>query len=223
VNVVSLFLVGVLTEGIDNLTVVPLAVAYILGGTHNGNVELTMTCANVVPVDEVYVSEFSAVKLAVLDGHGFASAEEYRTEMSVGVHGGVVTGLVYVSAELRMDRAGMAVLMLFSEIGDELSHNVEKVVLKELEIEGIDVVGALLNHNGAGGVMRSDANGSVLNAGSRNYLADFLGNVVEGGDPAAGLELKLFLKYFEFHYIYPPKFGVPKTSFGHLLNLLLFG
>jgi hypothetical protein len=48
-------------------------------------------------------------------------------------------------------------------------------------------------------VVRSDANSSVLDTGCLYDLNDFLGYIVESGDPASGLELKLFLKYFEFH------------------------
>ena len=139
-DIVSLFLFGELVLGVDNLTAIPLSIVNVLGSTHNGNVYLTATSDNVVPVNEVDVSEETEVELAVLDGESLASAEEYRTEVTVGVHGGVVTGLVYVSAVLSVDRTGMTVLMLLSEVGDHLSHNVEKVVLKELEIEGIDIV-----------------------------------------------------------------------------------
>ena len=139
-RIVCLLLVGELVKGVDHLTVVPLAALNLIGSTHNGYVELTATCANVVPVNEVNVSKLTAVKNAVLDGHSLASAEEYATEMSVGIHGGVVTGLIYVSAELRVDRAGVTVLMLLCKVGDHFSHNVEKVVLEILKIEGIDIV-----------------------------------------------------------------------------------
>ena len=135
VNVVSLFLVGVLTECVDGLAVVPLSVLDILGRTHNGNVELSVTCTNVVPVNEVDVCKLTAVKNAVLDGHALASAKEYRAEVSVCVHAGVVTGLAYVSTELCVDRTGMTVLMLFCKIGNHFSHYVEKVVLKILKVK----------------------------------------------------------------------------------------
>jgi hypothetical protein len=119
--------------------------------------------------------------------------------VTVGVHRGKVAGLVYVSAKLRVDRTGMTVLMLLCKVGDKLSHNVKKVVLKELEIEGIDIVRALLNHYRAGGVVRSDANGTVLDAGLFNDVKNVAGHVVEGGDPTSGLKLDFFLKNFEFH------------------------
>jgi hypothetical protein len=89
--------------------------------------------------------------------------------------------------------------MLLSKVGDHLSHDVEKVVLKVLEVEGIDIVRALLNHNGAGGVVRNDSNGTVLNAGVLNHFEDFLSDVVEGGDPTSGLKLEFFLINLEFH------------------------
>ncbi len=129
VGIVCLFLVGVLAESVYNLAVVVLAVVNVIGGTHNSNVKLTVTCTYMVPVNEVDVREFAAVKNAVLDGHGFASAEEYGTEVTVGIHGGEVAGLVNVAAELWVGRTGMTVLMLLCEVGDHLAHDVEKVML----------------------------------------------------------------------------------------------
>ena len=198
-NIVSLFFVGKSAAGVDDLSAVDLSVLNVLGSSHNGYVYLTTTGDNVIPVDEIDVSKQTEVELAVLDGERFASAEEYRTKMSIGIHTRIVTRLVYVSAVLRVYRSGVTVLMLLSKVGDHLSHDVEKVVLKELEIEGIDVVRALLDHNGAGGVVRCEGNGTVLDAGSLNDLDYFLGNVVEGGDPASALQFDLFLKNFEFH------------------------
>ena len=198
-RIVSLLFVSELTESVDGLAAVPLSVADVLGGTHNGNVQLSVTCTNVVPVDEVNVSEFTAVQNAVLNGHGLAAAEEYGAEVTVGVHGGVVAGLVYVAAELSVDRTGMTVVTFVSVIGDQLTHNVEQVVLQILQIERVNVVGALLNHYGASGVVRSDTNSAVLDTGCLYDLNDLFGYVVEGGDPASGLKLEFFLKYFEFH------------------------
>ena len=107
VIIVFLFFLSELVQGVDDLAAVPLAVVDGFGSTHNGHVQLTGTGADLVPVDEVHVREFTAVQDAVLDGEGFASAEEHGAEVTVGVHGGEVTGLVNVSAELGMDGAGM--------------------------------------------------------------------------------------------------------------------
>ena len=180
-DIVSLFLFGELVTGVDNLTAVPLSIVNVLGSTHNSDVYLTATSDNVVPVDEVDVSKETEVELTVLDGESLASAEEYGAEVTVGVHAGVVTGLVYVSTVLSVNRSGMTVLVLLSKVRDHLSHDVEKVVLEELEIKGIDIVRALLNHYGAGGVVRYDSNGSVLDAGISNHLKDLFSDVVEGG------------------------------------------
>ena len=169
-NVVSLLLVGVTSEGINNLSVIILSVIDRLGGTHNGYVELSVTRANVVPVDEVNVSELTAVKNAVLDGHGLASAEEAGTKVTVGVHRGIVAGLVNESTELGVDRTGVTVLMLLCKVGDHLSHNIEKVVLKKLEVKRVDIVRTFLNHYGTGGVVRNDSNRTVFNARSLNDL-----------------------------------------------------
>ena len=198
-RIVSLLIVAELTESVDGLAAVPLSVADILGGTHNGNVQLSVTCTNMVPVDEVDVSELTAVQNAILDGHGLAAAEEYGAEMTVGVHGGIVTGLVYVTAELSVDRTGMTVVAFIGVVGNQLAHDVQQIVLQKLQIEGVNVVGALLNHNGASGVVRSDTYSTILNAGCLYDLNDLFGYVVEGGDPTSGLEFELFLKYFEFH------------------------
>ena len=93
----------------------------------------------------------------------------------------------------------MTVLMLLSKIGDHLSHNVEKVVLKVLEVKRVDVVRALLDHNGAGGVVGNDSNGTVLNSRILYHFKDLFSDVVEGGDPASGLKLEFFLINLEFH------------------------
>ena len=136
--------------------------------------ELTAASAYLIPVDKVNVCEFTAVKNAVLDGHGLASAEEYRAEVPVGVHARKVAGLVNVSAELRMDWSGVTVLVLLAEIGNELAHDVKQIVLKVFEVKAVDVVRALLYHDRAGGVVRGDAYGTVLYTGLLNDLADLL-------------------------------------------------
>ena len=191
--VVSLFFVGILAEGVDGLAAVELAVIDILRRTHNGDVQLAVTGADVVPVDEVDMRELAAIQNAVLDGHGLAAAEEHGAQVAVGVHAGVVARLIDVAAELRMDGAGMAVLMLLGEVGDHLAHDVEQVVLQVFQIERVDVVGALLDHDGAGGVVGRDADCAVLDAGLLDDLNDLTGDIVEGGDPTAGLQLEFFL------------------------------
>ena len=94
-----------------------------------------MTGADVVPVDEVDVGELAAIQNAVLDGHGLAAAEEDRAQMTVGVHAGEVARLVHIAPELRVDRTGMAVLMLLGEVGDHLAHDVEQIMLQVFQIE----------------------------------------------------------------------------------------
>ena len=139
-NVVSLLLVGKSAAGIDNLSVVDLSILNVLGGSHNGYVYLSATSNHVIPVNKVDVCEKSKVELTVLDGQRFASSKEYRAKMTVCIHRGVVTRLIYVSAVLSVNRAGMTVLMLLGEVRDHLSHNIEKVVLKVLKVEGVDIV-----------------------------------------------------------------------------------
>ncbi len=75
--VVCFLFVSELVESVDNLAAVPLSVFDFHGCTHNGYVELTSSCTNVVPVDKVNVSKLAAVKNAVFDCHCFASAKEY--------------------------------------------------------------------------------------------------------------------------------------------------
>ena len=200
-RVVGFFFFGELVEGIDGLAVVELAVTNVFGGAHDGDVQLAVTGADVVPVDEVDVGELAAVEDAVLDGHGLAAAEEDGAQMAVGVHAGVIARLVHIAAELRVDGAGVAVLMLLGKIGDHLAHDVEQVMLQVFQIERVDVVRALLNHDGASGVVGRDADRAVLDAGLLDNLNDFTGNIVEGGNPAAGLQFELFLINLKFHCV----------------------
>ena len=200
-DVVGFFFVGVFAEGVDGLAAVELAVIDILRRTHNGDVQLTMTGADMIPVDEVDVRELAAVENAVLDGHGLTAAEEDGAQVAVGVHAGVVARLIDIAAKLRVDRTGMAVLMLLGEVGDHLAHDVEQIMLQKLQIERIDIVGALLDHDGAGGVVRRDADRAVLDAGFLDDLNDLTGHVMEGGDPPTGLQLEFFLINLEFHCV----------------------
>ena len=200
-RVVGLFLVGELVQCIYGLAAVPLAVADVLGGAHDGDVQLTVTGADMVPVDEVDVREFAAVQNAVLDGHGLAAAEEDGAQMAVGVHAGVIARLVHIAAELCVDGAGMTVLMLLSEVGDHLAHDIEQVMLQVFQIERVDIMGAFLDHDRAGGVVGRDADRAVLDTGLLDDLDDFTGNVVEGGNPAAGLQFELFLINLKFHCV----------------------
>ena len=200
-DVVGFFFVGVLAEGVDGLAAVELAVANVFRRAHDGDVQLTMTGADVVPVDEVDVGELAAIQNAVLDGHGLTAAEEDGAQVAVGVHAGVVARLIDVAAKLRMDGAGVTVLMLLGEVGDHLAHDVEQIMLQVFQIERVDVVGALLDHDGAGGVVRRDADRAVLDAGLLDDLDDLAGNIVEGGDPPTGLQLELFLINLEFHCV----------------------
>ena len=200
-RVVGFFFFGELVEGIDGLAVVEFAVVHILGCAHDGDIQLAMTGADVVPVDEVDVREFAAVQNAVLDGHGLAAAEEDGAQMAVGVHAGEVARLVHIAAELCVDGAGMTVLMLLGKVGDHLAHDVEQVVLEVFKVERVDVVRAFLYHHRAGGVVGRDADRAVLDAGLLDDLNDLTGHVVEGGDPAAGLKLQLFLINLKFHCV----------------------
>lgn len=200
-RVVSLFFIGELVKRVDGLAVVEFAVIHVLGRAHDGDIQLTVTGADMIPVDEIDVCELAAIQNAVLDSHGLAAAEEDRAQMAVGVHAGVIARLIDVAAELRVDGAGVAVLMLLGKVGDHLAHDVEQVMLQVFQIERVDVVGALLDHDGAGGVVGRDADRAVLDAGFLDDLNDLTGDIVEGGDPAAGLQLEFFLINLEFHCV----------------------
>ena len=128
-DIVSLLLVGKSATGVDDLSAVYLSVLNVLCRSHNGYVYLSAAGDNVIPVDEVDMREKAEVEFAVLDGKRFASSKEHGTEMSVGVHTRIVTGLVYVSAVLSVYRSRMTVLMLLGKVGYHLSHNIKKVVL----------------------------------------------------------------------------------------------
>ena len=137
-----------------------------------------------IPVDEINVGELAAVQRPVLDGHGLAPAEEHAAQMPVGVHAGIIAGLPDIPAELRVQRAGVAVLVLLGIIGDQPPHDIEQVVLEVFQIEGIQVMGTLLDHDRAGRMVRRDAAGAVFDAGRPHDLQHLPGHVVEGGDPA---------------------------------------
>lgn len=200
-RVVGFFFFGELVEGIDGLAVVEFAIIHVLSRTHDGDVQLTVTGADMIPVDEVNVRELAAVQNAVLDGHGLAAAEEDGAQMAVGVHAGVIARLVHIAAELRVDGAGVTVLMLLGEVGDHLAHDVKQVMLQVFQIERVDVVRALLDHDGASGVVGRDADRAVLDAGFLDDLDDLTGNVVEGRNPATGLQFELFLINLKFHCV----------------------
>ena len=100
----------------------------------------SVTCAYMIPVDEINVSELAAIQFSILNSHCFATAKEYRAQMAVGIHAGVVSGLVHMAAKLCMNRTGMAILMLLSKVGDHLAHNVQEVVLQKLKVKCVDIV-----------------------------------------------------------------------------------
>lgn len=140
VNVVALLFFCEAVLRVDDLAVLPLAILNVLSCTHYGNVELSSSCANVIPVNEVNVSELTAIRNAVLDGHCFAAAEEYGTEVTVCVHRRVVAGLVNKTAVFCVNRAGVTILMLFSKVRSELAHNVEEVMLEIFELERVNIM-----------------------------------------------------------------------------------
>ena len=200
-RVVGFFFFGELVEGIDGLAVVEFAVIHVLGRAHDGDVQLTVTGADMIPVDEIDVCELAAIQNAVLDSHGLAAAEEDRAQMAVGVH---ASSWLYDYQTIRLrylGRTGVTVLMLLGKVGDHLAHDVEQVMLQVFQIERVDVVRALLDHDGASGVVGRDADCAVLDAGLLDDLNDFTGDIVESGDPAAGLQFELFLINLKFHCV----------------------
>ena len=74
----SLFLFGVFAQSIYNFAVIVFAAADILRRAHNGNVYLPAPCPNMVPVDKINVGKLAGIKLSVLNGNCFASAETGR-------------------------------------------------------------------------------------------------------------------------------------------------
>ena len=79
----------------------------------------------------------------------------------------------------------MPVLVFLREIGNQLAHDVQEIVLQVLQIEAVEVVRSLLHHDGAGGVMGRDAAGTVFDAGRSDDLPDFLRYVVKRGNPTS--------------------------------------
>ena len=77
-------------------------------------------------------------------------------------------------------------------------------LLEVFEVKTVDVVGAFLHHDRAGGVMRRNADRPVLHARRLDDLADLLGHVVKSGDPPSRLQFQFFLKNDEFHLLLSP-------------------
>ena len=143
--------------------------------------------------------ELSAIQNAAHDGHCLTSSEEDRAQVSVGIHTGEVPRFVDVSAELRMNRSGMAVLMLLPKIRNQFAHDVQKIVLEILQIKRIDVVRTFLHHDRAGCVVGGDADGSVPDAGCLDNFNHFFRHVVKSGNPAPRLQFQFFLVNLEIH------------------------
>ena len=87
---ISQFFVGKLTQGVQNLAILVFAIAYILGGSHNGHIQLSSAGTNLIPVDKVYMRKLTAVYLAVLDGQSLTASKERGAEMSVGIEAGII-------------------------------------------------------------------------------------------------------------------------------------
>ena len=94
--------------------------------------------------------------------------------MPVCIHAGEVARLVNISAELRMNGTGMAVLMLLAEVGHELAHDIQKIVLKIFKVEAVDIVRAFLYHDRACGMVGGYADSAVFYSGLLHYLAYLL-------------------------------------------------
>ena len=86
-DIVALFFIGKLAESVDNLAVIPLSILYVIGCTHNGNVKLSATCTNVVPVNEVDVSKLTTIKNAdrilVLTENGIELLDEAKKILKI--------------------------------------------------------------------------------------------------------------------------------------------
>ena len=83
-RVVGFFFFGELVEGIDGLAVVELAVTNVFGGAHDGDVQLAVTGADVIPVDEVDVCELAEVVPNLMIGFGIDQIQaEYVAEIKL--------------------------------------------------------------------------------------------------------------------------------------------
>jgi len=150
--------------------------------------------------------KFAAVHFAGFDRKCFAAAEKTAAQVAVGIHAGVIARFVHIPAELRVDGAGMAVLVLLRVIRNHLAHNIQQVVLEVFQIKTVHIVGSFLHHHAAGGVVGRDAAGAVAYAGSRDNFPHFFGNIVKRRDPASRLKLQFFLENFKFHGGFLPEF-----------------
>ena len=73
---VSLLLSRELTQSVNHFTVVVLAITDVIVGAEQSNIDLTGTCADMIPVDEVDMCEFAQIQLAILNGQSLASAKK---------------------------------------------------------------------------------------------------------------------------------------------------
>ena len=76
------------------------------------------------------MGKLAAVQNAVLDGHGFTAPEQYGAQVAVRVHAGIIPGFLHIAAELGLDRAGMAVLVLFGKVGNHCAHDIQQIMLR---------------------------------------------------------------------------------------------
>ncbi len=159
---------------------------------HYHDLNDTVSFADLIPVDEVNKSEITKGKLAVFHNDGFASAEQAGTEVSIGVEASLGLLIRESKRKLYVLRAGMMILTLGTAGGDKLLHNLDDIHLQELSAEVINVVRALLDHYGAGGVMRVNSAGTHFDTGLFNCLLYLRSNIVEAGHMVMGMNLDLF-------------------------------
>ena len=135
-----------------------------------------------IPVHKINMGKFPSVQLSVLDGHGLATAKKDTAQMTIRIHAGIVPGLthvapklgVYITSVLCVDRSRMTILMLLRKIRNHFPHNIQKIMLKIFQIKGIYIMGALLNHNRAGGMMRGNTTSSVFDSRCLHDLQNLL-------------------------------------------------
>lgn len=164
----------------------------------NLDFENALALANQIPVDEINEAEVTEAELAFVNHEGLAAAKEAAAQVSVGIEAAALHLTGMCKCKLDMFGTRMQVLTFVTAGGDELLHDIDKILLKELTVEISNVMRALLNHYRAGGVVGIKHADTVLDAALGNNLLNLFGYIVEIGHVVLGLDCYFTFENFHF-------------------------
>ena len=122
---ICFFFVRIFPKRIDHFPIIPFPIFHIFRRTHNRNIKLSAACSYMIPVYEIDMCKFSAVKFAILNGHDFTASEEHASQMSVRIHACEISRLVNIASVLQMNRSRMTILMFLSKVRNHFTHNIK--------------------------------------------------------------------------------------------------